>query len=200
MITIDLAAAPPPCSVAVGCPNELGGKRNLVGLSQISTKVQGENAFSMVPYDPGITFRRDAGFREYRFRQTDLQSLHAPNRRDFEKTLRAAPLFAGLTDTQFGFLASRLVERNFDAGELIFQESQPCVGCYSVESSKTLPVGANKYSPSKVRARRLPSFIQQRSIRLRRRRWSRAACSFSASRFARPFARSTRKCQRSCRR
>ena len=54
--------------------------------------------------------------------------------RDFEKTLRAAPLFAGLTDTQFSLLASRLVERSFDAGEMIFQEGQPCAGLFIIQS------------------------------------------------------------------
>jgi CRP/FNR family transcriptional regulator len=54
--------------------------------------------------------------------------------RDFEKTLRAAPLFAGLTDSQFSLLASRLVERSFDAGEMIFQEGQPCAGLFIIQS------------------------------------------------------------------
>jgi len=57
-----------------------------------------------------------------------------PSRRDFEKALRATPLFAGLTDTQFSLLASRLVERNFDAGEMIFQEGQPCAGLFIIQS------------------------------------------------------------------
>ncbi len=54
--------------------------------------------------------------------------------RDFEKTLRAAPLFAGLTDAQYHLLASRLVERNFDAGKMIFQEGQPCAGLFIIGS------------------------------------------------------------------
>ncbi|MGA2960041.1 MAG: Crp/Fnr family transcriptional regulator [Candidatus Korobacteraceae bacterium] len=54
--------------------------------------------------------------------------------RDFEKTLRGAPLFAGLTDAQFNVLASRLVERNFNAGEMIFQEGQPCAGMFIIQS------------------------------------------------------------------
>jgi CRP/FNR family cyclic AMP-dependent transcriptional regulator len=57
-----------------------------------------------------------------------------PSRRDFEKALKAAPLFAGLTDAQFNLLASRLVERNFDAGEMIFQEGQPCAGLFIIQS------------------------------------------------------------------
>jgi CRP/FNR family transcriptional regulator len=57
-----------------------------------------------------------------------------PAKRDFEKTLRAAPLFAGLTDAQYSLLASRLVERNFDAGEMIFQEGQPCAGMFIIQS------------------------------------------------------------------
>lgn len=55
-------------------------------------------------------------------------------KRDFEKTLRNAPLFAGLTDAQFSFLTSRLVERQADPGELIFHEGQPCSGLFIIQS------------------------------------------------------------------
>jgi CRP/FNR family transcriptional regulator len=53
---------------------------------------------------------------------------------NFEKTLRAAPLFAGLTDAQFSFLGSRLRERQFAAGELIFQEGDACAGMFIIHS------------------------------------------------------------------
>jgi CRP/FNR family transcriptional regulator len=55
-------------------------------------------------------------------------------RRDFEKTLRGAPLFAGLTDAQFSLLGARLVERQFAAGELIFQEGDACAGMFIVHA------------------------------------------------------------------
>jgi len=55
-------------------------------------------------------------------------------KQDFQKTLRSAPLFAGLSDAQFSFLSSRLVERRFAAGELIFQEGDPCAGMFIIHS------------------------------------------------------------------
>jgi CRP/FNR family transcriptional regulator len=59
-----------------------------------------------------------------------------PAKREFEKTLRGAPLFAELTDAQFSFLTSRLVERQFDAGELIFQEGDACAGMFIIHAGQ----------------------------------------------------------------
>jgi CRP/FNR family transcriptional regulator len=53
---------------------------------------------------------------------------------DFEEALRGAPLFAGLTDSQYSLLASRLVERQAGSGELIFQEGDPCAGMFIIHS------------------------------------------------------------------
>lgn len=55
-------------------------------------------------------------------------------KRDATTTVREAPLFKGLTDAQFTFLASRLVERQFEAGDMIFHEDQPCSGLFIIQS------------------------------------------------------------------
>ena len=49
-------------------------------------------------------------------------------------TLRKVPIFSGLTESQLEFLTTRTVQRNFDNGELIFSEGDPCAGLYVVQS------------------------------------------------------------------
>src|SRR6476661_7391242 len=49
-------------------------------------------------------------------------------------TLQKVPIFSGLTDSQLEFLTTRTVQRNFDNGELIFSEGDPCAGLYVVQS------------------------------------------------------------------
>ena len=48
--------------------------------------------------------------------------------------LHKVPIFAGLSETEFAFLTSHVVQRKFSAGELIFGESEPCSGLYVIES------------------------------------------------------------------
>ncbi len=50
------------------------------------------------------------------------------------ETLKKAPLFADLSETEFKFLAARVVPRSFHPGELIFAEGDPCAGLYIVDS------------------------------------------------------------------
>jgi len=50
------------------------------------------------------------------------------------KTLAGARLFAGLTETELGFLVQRAVPRKFAAGEIVFSEGDACAGMYVVES------------------------------------------------------------------
>lgn len=50
------------------------------------------------------------------------------------QTLAKAPLFSGLTESELGFIAQRVVRRRCSAGEIIFGEGEPCVGLYVVES------------------------------------------------------------------
>jgi CRP/FNR family transcriptional regulator len=50
------------------------------------------------------------------------------------QTLAKVPIFAGLNETELGFLVQRALARHFSAGELIFGEGEPCSGMYVVES------------------------------------------------------------------
>jgi CRP/FNR family transcriptional regulator len=48
--------------------------------------------------------------------------------------LQSVPIFSGLNDQELAFLTSRVVQRKFGAGELIFGEDEPCTGLYVVEA------------------------------------------------------------------
>jgi CRP/FNR family transcriptional regulator, cyclic AMP receptor protein len=48
--------------------------------------------------------------------------------------LRQVPIFSALTDQEFAFLATRLVQRRYQPGELIFNEGDPCAGLYVVQT------------------------------------------------------------------
>lgn len=50
------------------------------------------------------------------------------------QTLRKAPIFSGLTDSQLEFLTARTVEKKYGSGELIFSEGDPCAGLFVVQS------------------------------------------------------------------
>jgi len=54
-------------------------------------------------------------------------SLHA-------QTLAKVPLFAGLTESEQGFLMQRTVPRHYSAGDIVFSEGEPCSGLYVVAS------------------------------------------------------------------
>ena len=53
---------------------------------------------------------------------------------DHGKTLALVPIFSGLTEAELSFLAKRTVPRNFQPGELVFSEGEPCTGLYVVEA------------------------------------------------------------------
>ena len=61
------------------------------------------------------------------------------------QTLQKVPIFADLTETELKFLSERAVPRQFDAGELIFSEGEPCPGLHVIESGR---VRIFKSSPS----------------------------------------------------
>ncbi|HEY1730181.1 MAG TPA: Crp/Fnr family transcriptional regulator, partial [Terriglobales bacterium] len=44
------------------------------------------------------------------------------------------PIFSGLTEPEFAFLTTHVVQRKFGAGELIFGEAEPCSGLYVIEA------------------------------------------------------------------
>jgi CRP-like cAMP-binding protein len=48
--------------------------------------------------------------------------------------LRRVPIFNGLTETEFRFLAERAVPRDYHKGEVLFTEGDPCTGLFVVES------------------------------------------------------------------
>jgi len=48
--------------------------------------------------------------------------------------LNQVPIFSGLSEQEFAFLIPRLVQRRFQAGELIFAEGDACSGLYVVQS------------------------------------------------------------------
>lgn len=48
--------------------------------------------------------------------------------------LKRVPIFSSLSEPEFAFLAIHLVQRRFQAGELIFSEGDPCSGLYIVQS------------------------------------------------------------------
>ena len=48
--------------------------------------------------------------------------------------LKRVPLFSSLSEQEFAFLTSHLVQRKYSAGEMIFSEGDPCAGLYVVRS------------------------------------------------------------------
>jgi CRP/FNR family transcriptional regulator len=48
--------------------------------------------------------------------------------------LKTVPIFSGLTEPEFAFLTTHVVQRKFSAGELIFGEAEPCAGLYVIEA------------------------------------------------------------------
>jgi CRP-like cAMP-binding protein len=48
--------------------------------------------------------------------------------------LKRVPIFSSLSEPEFAFLTTRVVQRRFQAGELIFSEGDPCSGLYIVQS------------------------------------------------------------------
>lgn len=50
------------------------------------------------------------------------------------ESLRSVPLFAGLTERELGRLADHAISREYQAGEIIFSEGDPCEGLYVVQT------------------------------------------------------------------
>jgi CRP/FNR family transcriptional regulator len=66
-------------------------------------------------------------------------------REAMEAVLRSAPLFASLTEKELQALALRATRRQFERGELLFGEGDPCTGLFVVTSGK---IRIFKVSPS----------------------------------------------------
>jgi CRP-like cAMP-binding protein len=52
---------------------------------------------------------------------------------DFSPILSRVPIFAELTPSQLTFVAQRIVVKQYDPGEVVFAEGDPCAGLYIVE-------------------------------------------------------------------
>ena len=50
--------------------------------------------------------------------------------------LKRVPIFSSLTEQEFTFLTSHLLQRKYSAGELIFSEGEACAGLYVVQTGK----------------------------------------------------------------
>jgi CRP-like cAMP-binding protein len=50
------------------------------------------------------------------------------------ESLRSVPLFADLTERELGLLADRAFSREYQPGEIIFSEGDPCEGLYVVQA------------------------------------------------------------------
>jgi CRP/FNR family transcriptional regulator len=55
-------------------------------------------------------------------------------RSNIAETLAQAGLFTGLSEAELNFLAQHAVPRKFSAGELVFNEGDPCAGMYVVQT------------------------------------------------------------------
>ena len=58
----------------------------------------------------------------------------AENQAALLSLLKRVPIFSSLSDQELGFLVARLVQRRFQAGEVIFGEGQICAGLYVVQT------------------------------------------------------------------
>lgn len=50
------------------------------------------------------------------------------------ETLRRVAIFADLSDAELQFLAERAVPRDFETGDIVFSEGEPCAGLFVVET------------------------------------------------------------------
>jgi CRP/FNR family transcriptional regulator len=48
--------------------------------------------------------------------------------------LKRVPIFSGLSEPEFAFLAARMSQRKFQVGEMLFSEGDPCAGLYIVQT------------------------------------------------------------------
>lgn len=60
--------------------------------------------------------------------------MYAEQETNSEALLKRVPLFSNLSEQEFAFLTSHLVQRKYAAGELIFSEGDPCTGLYVVRA------------------------------------------------------------------
>ena len=56
------------------------------------------------------------------------------NQADVLALLKRVPIFSSLSEQEFGFLTSHLLQRKYSSGELIFGEGDPCTGLFVVQA------------------------------------------------------------------
>lgn len=64
-----------------------------------------------------------------------ISSMASPNADPLEILKRVA-IFADLSPTELQFLAERAVARDYESGELVFSEGEPCAGLFVVETGR----------------------------------------------------------------
>jgi CRP/FNR family transcriptional regulator, cyclic AMP receptor protein len=58
----------------------------------------------------------------------------APRLDKYRQTLAKAPIFSDLSESELEFLAGRVVMRGYSAGQIVFNEGEPCAGMFVVEA------------------------------------------------------------------
>lgn len=53
-----------------------------------------------------------------------------------KQILSKVPIFSGLNESEMKFISQRIVPRHYSAGEIVFNESDPCSGLYVVASGQ----------------------------------------------------------------
>jgi CRP/FNR family cyclic AMP-dependent transcriptional regulator len=53
-----------------------------------------------------------------------------------KQILSKVPIFSGLNESEMRFISQRIVPRHYSAGEIVFNESEPCSGLYVVASGQ----------------------------------------------------------------
>jgi CRP/FNR family transcriptional regulator, cyclic AMP receptor protein len=63
-----------------------------------------------------------------------LPDMATENQADLLTLLNRVAIFTSLSDQEFGFVTSHLLQRKYSAGEFIFSEGDPCTGLYIVQT------------------------------------------------------------------
>src|SRR5690242_13924637 len=63
-----------------------------------------------------------------------MSGMAAPRSTSPVDTLRRVAIFADLSEPELQFLAERAVPREYEQGDLVFSEGEPCAGLFVVES------------------------------------------------------------------
>ncbi len=58
--------------------------------------------------------------------------MESPVSAEYRRLLAKVPMFSGLTETELNSLAERAAPRHYAAGEVIFNEGEPCAGLYVI--------------------------------------------------------------------